>query len=120
MYALKDVYTVVKNRFEFFRGSVPDAGGKDLLYRLVASSERELKMLEEIENKFEPTTYEFKPGHHVEIVTPEVCRQIEIIYREVILDNVGEGGGNTEQVDPHRETARDGKRLCKGSEPTDK
>lgn len=49
----------------------------------VLQSEPELKMLEEIENKYEPTQYEYKPGMHLNYITPEVCRHIRGIYMEM-------------------------------------
>lgn len=49
----------------------------------VLQSEPELKMLEEIENKYEPTKYEYKSGMHVNYITPEVCRHIRKIYTEI-------------------------------------
>lgn len=49
----------------------------------VLQSEPELKMLEEIENKYEFTQYEFKPGMHVDFITPEVVRHIRAIYTEM-------------------------------------
>ena len=49
----------------------------------VLQSEPELKMLEEIENKYEPTQYQYKPGMHLTYITPEVCRHIRGIYMEL-------------------------------------
>ncbi len=49
----------------------------------VLQSEPELKMLEEIENKYETTKYEYKPGMHIDYITPEVCRHIRAIYTEM-------------------------------------
>lgn len=49
----------------------------------IVQSEPELKMLEEIENKFAPTEYHYKPGMHVNFITPEVCRHIRNIYAEI-------------------------------------
>ena len=53
----------------------------------IVQSEPELSMLEEIENKFAPTKYTAKPGMYVDYITPEVCRQIHLIYIELGLDN---------------------------------
>ena len=78
----KDAPRIIKHRLAFFRGEVHEAGGKQLLMRIV-QSEPELKMLEEIENKYEPTEYEYKPGMHVDYITPEVCRHIRKIYTEL-------------------------------------
>ena len=82
---LRDAPRIIRNRFAFFRGEMYEAAGKNLLYRVVAS-EPELSMLEEIENKFEPTTYTPKPGCHVDHLTPEVCRHLYLIYTELGLD----------------------------------
>ena len=49
----------------------------------IVQSEPELKMLEEIENKYEFTEYEYRPGMHVNYITPEVCRHIRKIYTEM-------------------------------------
>mgnify|MGYP004108724853 CR=1 FL=1 len=78
----KDAPRIIKHRLAFFRGEVHTAGGKQLLMRIL-QSEPELKMLEEIENKYEPTEYEYKPGMHVDYITPEVCRHIRTIYTEM-------------------------------------
>ena len=87
---LKDAPRILRNRFAFFRGEMFEAAGKDLLYRVLAS-EPELSMLEAIENLFEPTTYVAKPGCHVDFLTPEVCRQIHMIFRQLGLDKDGSG-----------------------------
>ena len=78
----KDAPRIIKNRLAFFRGEINEAGGKQLLMR-VLQSEPELKMLEEIENKYEPTVYQYMPGMHVNYITPEVCRHIRTIYTEL-------------------------------------
>ena len=78
----KDAPRIIKHRLAFLRGEVHEAGGKQLLMRVLQSTP-ELKMLEEIENKYEPTTYEYKPGMHVDYITPEVVRHIRSIYTEL-------------------------------------
>ena len=78
----KDAPRIIRHRLAFFRGEVHEAGGKELMMR-VLQSEPELKMLEEIENKYEPTQYEYKPGMHLNYITPEVCRHIRGIYMEM-------------------------------------
>jgi len=87
----KDAPRILRYRLDFFRGKHYEAGGKELMYRVVAS-EPELKMLEKIENQYEPTVYEYRDGCFVDFITPEMCRQIHIIYNEKKLDNVGCGG----------------------------
>lgn len=82
----KDAFRIIKHRFAFFRGEVPEAGGKELLARVLKSSE-ELALLEEIENLYEPTSYSWEPGMHVDYITPEVCRHIQLIYLEKGLGN---------------------------------
>lgn len=82
----KDAPRILRHRFSFFRGEVFEAGGKELMYRVVRS-EPELAMLEEIENLFAPTKYTPKPGMFVDYITPEVCRQIHLIYIELGLNN---------------------------------
>jgi len=89
---LRDAPRLIRNRFKFFRGEAYEAAGKNLLYRVVAS-EPELTMLEAIENKFEPTSYTPKPGCHVDFLTPEVCRQLHLIYMELGLDKDAEEAG---------------------------
>ena len=78
----KDAPRIIKHRLAFFRGEVHEAGGKQLLMRIL-QSEPELKMLEEIENKYEPTEYEYKPGMYVNYITPELCRHIRTIYTDM-------------------------------------
>ena len=82
----KDALRIIRHRLSFFRGEVPEAGGKKLLAR-VLGSEDELKMLEEIENLYEPTHYKWRPGMHVDYITPEVCRHIQLIYLDKGLGN---------------------------------
>ena len=84
----KDALRIVRHRFAFFRGEVPEAGGKALMYRLI-QSEPELEMLEAIENLYEPTTYTYEPGMFVDYITPEVCRHVCRIYMEKGLGNAG-------------------------------
>ena len=71
------------------------------MYRVLAS-EPELQMLEEIENMYEPTSYEYKAGCFVDYITPEICKHIQIIYNEKILQN--DSGGEIRQE--NRPTAR--------------
>ena len=52
-------------------------------------------MLEEIENMYEPTSYEYKAGCFVDYITPEICKHIQIIYNEKILQN--DNGGRLDQ-----------------------
>ena len=75
----KNAPRIIKHRLAFLRGDIFEAGGKELLMRVV-QSEPELKMLEEIESQHEPTTYEYKPGMYVDYITPEVCKHIRMIY----------------------------------------
>lgn len=82
---LRDAPRIIRNRFAFFRGETFEAAGKNLLYRILAS-EPELTMLEAIENIHEPTSYTAKPGCHVDFLTPEVCRQIHMLYMELGLN----------------------------------
>jgi hypothetical protein len=113
---LKDAPRICRNRIAFFRGEMFEAAGKELLYRIVAS-EPELTMLEAIENKFEPTTYVPKPGCHVDYLTPEVCRQIHIIFNELGLNkdvsaDTGTGiSGQTIEPDSESVGGRECKRL---------
>jgi len=78
----KNAPRIIRHRLAFFRGEVHEAGGKGLLMR-VLQSEPELKMLEEIESQYELTEYEYKPGMHVDYITPEVCRHIQDIYKSM-------------------------------------
>jgi hypothetical protein len=82
----KDALRIIRHRLSFFRGEVPEAGGKELLAR-VLGSEDELQMLQEIESLYEPTVYHWKPGKHVDYITPEVCRHIQLIYLDKGLGN---------------------------------
>lgn len=82
----KDALRIIRHRLSFFRGEVPEAGGKELLAR-VLGSEDELKMLQEIESLYEPTVYHWKPGKHVDYITPELCRHIQLIYLDKGLGN---------------------------------
>ena len=86
----KDALYILKRRIEFFRGDVYEAGGKELMYRVMAS-EPELEMLEYIENQYEPTTYEYKPGHHVDYITPEISLFVRLIYTKLTQTNGGSG-----------------------------
>lgn len=82
----KDAFRIIKHRLAFFRGEVPEAGGKELLARVLKSTD-ELSMLEGIENLYEPTSYKWEPGMHVDYITPEVCRHIQLIYLDKGLGN---------------------------------
>lgn len=82
----KDAIRILRRRIEFFRGEVYDAEGKELMYRVLAS-EPELEMLEYIENQYEPTNYEFKPGKHVDFITPEICLFVRLIYSKLTQPN---------------------------------
>jgi hypothetical protein len=86
----KDALRIIRHRLAFFRGQVHEAGGKELLARILRGTE-ELQMLEEIENLYEPTSYTWEGGMFVEYITPEVCRHIQLIYLEKGLGN-DEGG----------------------------
>ena len=94
---LRDAPRILRNRFAFFRGEMFEAAGKNLLYRILAS-EPELSMLEAIENQFEPTTYKAKPGCHVDFLTPEVCRQIHMLYSELGLRKDASGEDSAENT----------------------
>ena len=89
----KDALRIIRYRLAFFRGEVPEAGGKELLAS-VLGSEDELQMLQEIESLYEPTVYHWKPGKHVDYITPEVCRHIQLIYLDRGLGN-DEGNDHT-------------------------
>jgi hypothetical protein len=113
---LRDAPRIIRNRFAFFRGETFEAAGKNLLYRILAS-EPELTMLEAIENIHEPTTYTAKPGCHVDFLTPEVCRQIHMLYMELGLnkdaasEDAGAGiSGQTSESDSQSAGGRERKR----------
>ena len=109
----KDALRIIRHRLAFFRGEVPEAGGKELLAR-VLGSEDELNMLEEIENLYEPTSYKWKPGMHVDFITPEVCRHIQLIYLDKGLGN-DEGNDNTSGQE-----ASENREFTGGGEPKHK
>ncbi len=106
----KDALRIIKHRLAFFRGEVPEAGGKELLARVLKSTD-ELKMLEEIENLYAPTSYSWEPGMHVDYITPEVCRHIQLIYLDKGLGN-DEGNDN-----PSGQEAADHTVSSGGGEP---
>ena len=111
----KDAPRIIRNRFAFYRGEMYEAAGKNLMYRLLAS-EPELVMLEAIENKFEPTHYIPKPGCHVDFSTPEVCRQIHMIYIELGLDKDAGGedtGTGISGPETESNSGSTGRRECK-------
>ena len=106
----KDALRIIKHRLAFFRGEVPEAGGKELLARVLRSTP-ELSLLEEIENLYAPTTYTYEPGKYVDYITPEVCRHIQLIYLE-------KGLGNDEGDDAEsRQTSSDDTDTFRGGEP---
>lgn len=106
----KDALRIIRHRLAFFRGEVPEAGGKELLRR-VLSSQDEIFMLEEIENLYEPTSYSWEPGTHVDYITPEVCRHIQLIYLDKGLGNA-EGGNDNEEG--RQKTSEDSDTLGRG------
>ena len=72
-------------------------------------------MLEAIENLFEPTSYTAKPGCHVDFLTPEVCRHIQMIFMELGLDKDVSGeyagtGISGQTTEPHSESPGGGQR----------
>ena len=109
----KDALRIIRHRLAFFRGEVPEAGGKELLAR-VLGSEDELNMLEEIENLYEPTSYKWKPGMHVDFITPEVCRHIQLIYLD---KGLGNDEGND---DASGQEASENREFTGGGEPKHK
>lgn len=117
----KDALRIIRHRLAFFRGEVPEAGGKELLARVLNSTD-ELHMLAEIESLYEPTTYVWEPGMFVDYITPEVCRHIQLIYLEKGLGN-DEGSNNEtcgQETSDHSNPVRGGepksKRLKVGTE----
>ena len=109
----KDALRIIRHRLSFFRGEVPEAGGKKLLAR-VLGSEDELNMLQEIESLYEPTSYTWRPGMYVDYITPEVCRHIQLIYFE-------KGLGNDEGNDhPSGQEASENTISAGGGEPKHK
>lgn len=108
---MRDAPRLVRNRLAFFRGEVPRAAGKDLLYRILAS-EPELTLLQEIESQFEPTFYTAKPGCHVDFLTDEACRQIHLIFNELGLNKDAENAGN----DLSRQTSHQDSKSIGGGE----
>lgn len=115
----KDALRIIRHRLAFFRGEVPEAGGKELLARVLMSTE-ELSLLEEIENLYEPTSYTWKPGQFVDYITPEVCRHIQLIYMEKGLGNEGNDEPSGQEAPDHTDTPGGGepkhKRLKTGAE----
>lgn len=85
----KDAFRILRHRLAFFRGEVPEAGGKELMARVLKSTD-ELSMLEEIESLYEPTSYVWEPGMFVDYITPEVCKHIQLIYLDKGLGNEGD------------------------------
>jgi hypothetical protein len=49
-------------------------------------------MLEYIENQYEPTIYDYKPGQHVDFITPEICLFIRLIYSKLKQSNAEKAG----------------------------
>lgn len=62
------------------------------MYRVLAS-EPELDMLAHIESQYEPTTYTYKPGQHVDYITPEIAFFVRHIYTKLIHRNAQPEGG---------------------------
>ena len=106
----KDALRILRHRLAFFRGEVPEAGGKKLMER-VLKSEKELSMLQTIENMYEPTTYHRVCGMHVDYITPDVCDHIRLIYKDKGLDN-DEGGDH----EAHGQKASDDPDSVRGGE----
>jgi len=101
MSTLQDAVKIINHRLEFLAGRQPEAGGKQLLKRVLLSSDVELQMLAELESRHEPTVYSYKPGKFVEWLTPDVCDQIRIIYNELGLTNVsGQQAGQSPGQSP--------------------
>ena len=111
----KDALRIIRHRLAFFRGEVPEAGGKELLRRVLSSTD-EIFMLGEIENLYEPTNYSWEPGTHVDYITPEVCRHIHLIYLDKGLGNA-EGGNDHEES---RQKASEDPDTTGGGEPKSK
>ena len=63
-------------------------------------------MLEEIENLYEPTSYSWEPGMHVDYITPEVCRHIQLIYVEKGLGNEGDDVASGQEASDHPDPPR--------------
>ena len=114
----KDAIRILKRRIEFFQGNVYEAGGKQLMYRVVASDPECLKKLEAIENQYEPTEYHYKPGHHVDFITEEICFFIGLIYDKLKNENGDTESASGSPPGSHPDTPRGGeparKRLKTG------
>jgi|TARA_B110000858_G_C17809817_1_gene480508 hypothetical protein len=110
----KDALRIIRHRLAFFRGEVPEAGGKELLARVLMGTD-DLQKLEEIESLYEPTSYTWEGGMFVEYITPEVCRHIQLIYMEKGLGN--DEGSDTETCG--QETS-DHPNPVRGGEPESK
>lgn len=117
----KDAFRIIRHRLAFFRGEVPEAGGKELLARVLKSTD-ELQMLAEVESLYEPTSYTWEGGMFVDYITPEVCRHIQLIYMEKGLGNDEGGDDETcgQETSDHPNPVRGGepksKRLKGGTE----
>lgn len=94
----KDALRILKQRIEFFEGRLLEAGGKKLMYRVLAS-EPELDMLAYIESQYEPTTYAYKPGQHVDYITPEIAFFIRHIYTKLKNKNAQPKAGHQTRQD---------------------
>lgn len=103
----KDAFRIIKHRLAFFRGEVPEAGGKELLARVLKSTE-EISMLEEIENLYAPTSYTWEPGKYVDYITPEVCSHIQLIYLEKGLGNERDDEPSGQAASDHSDSSRRG------------
>ena len=88
--------------------------------RVLGSCEQELAMLEEIENLYEPTSYEYKSGMYVDYITPEVCDWVHRIYLDKGLGNEGDGQKSRHASPKDRDSPRGGepkhKRLKVGTQ----
>tara|TARA_Y100001958_G_C21225987_1_gene551409 strand:- start:1237 stop:1593 length:357 start_codon:yes stop_codon:yes gene_type:complete len=105
----KDALRILKQRIEFFEGRLLEAGGKELMYRVLAS-EPELDMLAYIESQYEPTTYAYKPGQYVDYITPEIAFFIRHIYTKLTNKNAQpeDGQQNKPQAGKDRISPRRG------------
>lgn len=112
----KDALRIIRHRLAFFRGEVPEAGGKELIARVLRGTP-ELQMLEEIENLYEPTSYTWKweAGQCVDYITPEVRKYIRLIY-----SLKGLGKDERDDDEKHGQTASNDSDPAGGGEPKPK
>ena len=87
--------------------------------RRVLSSTDEIFMLEEIESLYEPTSYSWEPGTHVDYITPEVCRHIQLIYLDKGLGNDAGTDGGDDNETSRQKTSEDSDAVG-GGEPKPK